>query len=540
MVNLRPYQIEAENAILKEWADHDKTLLVLPTGCGKTIVFADVAKQRTAAGNVLVLAHREELLSQAADKIKKSCGLDCSVEKAEKSCIGSQEKITVGSVQTLGTERRLARFTKDHFKTIIVDEAHHSMADTYKRVLEHFDTAKVLGVTATPDRSDMRNLGEYFETLAYEYTLPEAIREGYLCPIRAKTIPLQLDMSKVKTQAGDYSVSDLGNALEPYLESIADRMAEECVGRHTVVFLPLVAMAQEFKDMLNERGLRACEVNGNSTDREQILADFEAGKYDVICNAMLLTEGWDCPIVDTIVVLRPTKVRSLYSQMVGRGTRLSPGKDHLLLLDFLWMTGKHKLVKPADIVCKKEEIAAKINETIDESGEEFDLMEMEEKVSEDVRKQREEALRKQLEEEQKRAKAKSKLIDPLEFELSIMDEDLTDYVPVWGWEMEAPSARQLETLEKFGLDVEKIDNKGLASKLLDKCISRANAKLATVKQMQQLRKWGFKDVNMWTMTDASKIMAHLAANHWRLPYWINPATYVPDSMKKGESMNAAV
>jgi len=539
VVSLRPYQIEAENAILKEWAEHDKTLLVLPTGCGKTIVFADVAKQRTAAGNVLVLAHREELLTQAADKIKKSCGLDCSVEKAEKSCIGSPEKITVGSVQTLGTERRLARFDKNHFKTIIVDEAHHSMADTYKRVLEHFDSAKVLGVTATPDRSDMRNLGEYFETLAYEYTLPEAIREGYLCPIRAKTIPLKLDMSKVKTQAGDYSASDLGNALEPYLESIADRMAEECRGRHTVVFLPLVAMAQEFKDMLNERGLKACEVNGNSTDREQVLADFEAGKYDVICNAMLLTEGWDCPIVDTIVVLRPTKIRSLYSQMVGRGTRLSPGKDHLLLLDFLWMTGKHKLVKPADIVCKKEEIAAKINETIDESGEEFDLLEMEEKVSEDVRKQREEALRKQLEEEQRRAKAKSKLIDPLEFELSIMDEDLTDYVPVWGWEMEAPSARQLETLEKFGLDVEKIDNKGLASKLLDKCITRANAKLATIKQMQQLKKWGFKDVNLWTMTDASKIMGQLAANHWRLPYWINPATYVPDSMKKGE-MNAAV
>ena len=407
-MELRPYQKDAETAILREWKEHDRTLLVLPTGCGKTIVFADVAKKRAEQGNVLILAHREELLAQAADKIMRSCGMFVSVEKAEKSCLDSVLPITVGSVQTLGTERRLSRFRKDHFRTVIVDEAHHSLADTYKRVLEHFDQAKVLGVTATPDRSDMRTLGSYYESLAYEYTLPEAIRDGYLCPIRAKTIPLALDMSKVKVQAGDYSVSDIGNALEPYLESIADRMAEECKGRHTVVFLPLVSIAQEFRDMLNARGLRACEVNGNSADREQVLTDFQSGRYDVICNAMLLTEGWDCPVVDTIVVLRPTKVRSLYSQMVGRGTRLHPGKDHLLLLDFLWMTGKHKLVKPADIVCKKEEIAKAVNETLDESNEEFDLMELEEKTAEDVRKQREEALRKQLEEEQRRAKARSR------------------------------------------------------------------------------------------------------------------------------------
>lgn len=537
-MELRPYQKEAEAAILNEWKEHDKTLLVLPTGCGKTIVFADVAKKRTESGNVLILAHREELLMQAADKIMRSCGMFCSVEKAEQSCLDSAQLITVGSVQTLGTERRLARFRKDHFKTIIVDEAHHSLADTYKRVLEHFDQAKVLGVTATPDRGDMKCLGEYYESLAYEYTLPEAIKEGYLCPIRAKTIPLGIDVSSVKVQAGDYSVHDIGNALEPYLDSIADRMVEECKGRHTVVFLPLVSIAQEFRDLLNKKGLRACEVNGNSTDREQILADFQNGKYDVICNAMLLTEGWDCPIVDTIVVLRPTKIRSLYSQMVGRGTRLSPGKDHLLLLDFLWMTGKHKLVKPADIVCKKEDIAKAVNQVLDESNEEYDLMALEEKATEDVRRQREEALRKQLEEEQRKAKTRSKLIDPLEFELSIMDEDLTDYVPTFAWEMAEPSQKQLDALEKFGISTETIDNKGLASKLLDKCFTRANMKLATVRQMQQLRRWGFKDVNLWSMADASKIMGILSSNKWRLPYWINPETYIPESLRRNEDATA--
>ena len=523
-MELRPYQKEAEKAIFKEWMEHDKTLLVLPTGCGKTIVFADVARNRAAQGNVLVLAHREELLTQAADKIMRSCGMRCSVEKAERSCLTSDERITVGSVQTLGTEKRLARFGKDHFRTIIVDEAHHSLADTYKRVLEHFDEAKVLGVTATPDRGDMRALGEYYESLAYEYTLPEAIKDGYLCPIRVKTIPLGIDLTGVHMQAGDYSASDLGDVLEPYLEKIAERMTLECKGRHTVVFLPLVSIAQQFRDILNSKGLRACEVNGNSTDREEVLKDFEAGKYDVICNAMLLTEGWDCPIVDTIVVLRPTKIRSLYSQMVGRGTRLAPGKEHLLLLDFLWMTGKHKLVKPADIATKDQSVSAEIKD------DEYDLMD----AIQDVQAQRREALRKQLEEEERKAKARTRLIDPLEFELSIMDEDLTDYVPTFAWEMAPPSDKQISALEKFGIATEKIEFKGLASKLLDKCFTRANAKLATVKQMQMLRKWGFQNVNLWSKDDASAIMGLLSKNNWRLPGWIDPCTYIPKGLKGDE------
>lgn len=530
-MELRPYQKEAEAAIFKEWTEHDKTLLVLPTGCGKTIVFADVARNRAAQGNVLVLAHREELLTQAADKIMRSCGMRCSVEKAEKSCLTSDERITVGSVQTLGTERRLARFEKDYFRTIIVDEAHHSLADTYKRVLEHFDEAKVLGVTATPDRGDMRNLGEYYESLAYEYTLPEAIKDGYLCPIRAKSIPLGIDISSVKTQAGDYSASDLGSALNPYLKTIADRMLTVCKGRHTVVFLPLVSIAQEFKDILNNKGLRACEVNGNSTDREELLRDFEAGKYDVICNAMLLTEGWDCPIVDTIVVLRPTKIRSLYSQMVGRGTRLHPNKEYLLLLDFLWMTGKHRLVKPADIICKKEEIADRLNKEIDSADEAVDLMEEEAAVSKTYSEEMlAEALQK-AQEIEKTARAHSKLIDPLEFELSIMDEDLTDYVPTFGWEMLPPSEKQITALQNFGIATESIEYKGLASKLLDKCFTRMNAKLATVKQMQVLRRWGFQNVNLWSKEDASAIMGLLSQNNWRLPSWINPATYIPKGLK---------
>ena len=307
----------------------------------------------------------------------------------------------------------------------------HILSDSYQRVLQHFPDAKVLGVTATPDRGDMRNLGEYFDSLAYEYTLPKAIKSGYLSPIKALTLPLKIDMSGVGIQAGDFKAGDIGTALDPYLHSIADEMANYCKDRKTVVFLPLVKTSQKFRDILCSKGFQAAEVNGESQDRAEILADFDAGKYNVLCNSMLLTEGWDCPSVDCIVVLRPTKVRSLYSQMVGRGTRLCPGKDHLLLLDFLWMTERHELCHPADLICTDEEVSKQMTANLEEAGCPMDLEEAEKTAAEDVVAQREEALAKQLAEMKRR---KKKLVDPLQFEMSIQAEDLAGYVPAFGWE----------------------------------------------------------------------------------------------------------
>ena len=325
-MDLRPYQEEARTAVEQDWEEgYRRTLLVLPTGCGKTIVFSKIVEDQIRQGRrCLILAHRGELLEQAADKLYKSTGLRSAVEKAGESCLGSWYMAAVGSVQTLMREQRLSRFDPDYFGTIVVDEAHHALSDGYQRVLGYFSTARVLGVTATPDRGDMRNLGQYFDHLAYEYTLPKAIKEGYLSPIKAVTIPLKLDLTGVGVQAGDFKSSDLDTALDPYLYQIAEEMKTYCKDRKTVVFLPLVRTSQKFRDILNAAGFRAAEVNGSSPDRGEILRDFDAGRYNVLCNSMLLTEGWDCPSVDCIVVLRPTKIRSLYSQMVGRGTRLHP------------------------------------------------------------------------------------------------------------------------------------------------------------------------------------------------------------------------
>jgi superfamily II DNA or RNA helicase len=524
---LRPYQQQARDRIHAEWdAGHTRTLLVLPTGTGKTIVFASVAADQVRAGDrVLILAHRGELLEQAADKLQRSTGLVSAVEKAESTCLDSWFRVVVGSVQTLQRTARLERFPQDYFGTIIIDEAHHAITDGYRRILDYFSGAKVLGVTATPDRGDMRNLGEVFDSLAFEYKLTDAIKEGYLCKIMAQTIPLQLDITSVTMSGGDYAVGDLGTALDPYLEQIAAEMARRCKSRKTVVFLPLIKTSQKFRDLLNAHGFRAAEVNGQSDDRRQVLADFDAGKYNVLCNSMLLTEGWDCPSVDCVVVLRPTKVRSLYSQMVGRGTRLSPGKTDLLLLDFLWMTDKHELCRPADLVCEDRTVARQMTETLAESGCPEDIEQAAAQASEDVVAQREEALAKQLEEQRRK---KAKLVDPLQYEMSIQAEDLAGYVPAFGWEAGPPSEQQTAALEKLGILPDAVESAGKAALLLDRLNKRRDEGLTTPKQIRCLEKYGFQHVGTWSFEAARHMIDRIAAQGWRgVPKGVNPRTYTP-------------
>lgn len=526
MFELRPYQAEAKQAILAAWDEgYRKTLLVLPTGCGKTVVFSSVTENQVNKGHrVLIMAHRGELLDQAADKLKEASGLDSVLEKAESTSLGSFLPVTVGSVQSLAQEKRLARFPNNYFQDIIVDEAHHCLSDSYKRVLDHFPDANILGVTATPDRGDMKNLGEFFDSKAYEYSMTEAIREGYLCPIKAQMIPLELDIADVGISSGDFSAGEIGHALEPYLHQIASEMANYCRGRKTVVFLPLIATSQKFCSMLNDAGLRAAEVNGNSDDRSEVLADFESGKYDVLCNSMLLTEGWDCPSVDCIVVLRPTKIRSLYQQMVGRGMRLSPGKTELLLLDFLWMTERHDLCRPSALISKDEAIAKKIDERMVEDADGFDLIEAEEQAERDILAEREAALAKQLAE--MRGK-KRKLVDPLQYALSIAAEDLTNYVPTFAWEMAPPSEKQIAFLERRGIFADSVRNAGLASLLIDRLQRRQQMGLATPKQIRCLERYGFRQVGTWAFEDASSLISRLADNSWRVPYGMTPALYRP-------------
>ena len=488
---LRPYQLEAVRAINDKWSEWNRELLVLPTGCGKTVVFNTVAHQRD--GNTLILAHRDELIEQARDKYFSMYGELPGKIKAEENEI---RQVTVGSVQTM-----CRRDYTGQFQTIIVDEAHHAISPSYQTVLNQFPEAKVLGVTATPDRGDKRSLARYFEGIAYEYGLKTAVAEGYLCPITAKTIPLEIDMNSVTVSIGDFQVDSIAESLEPYLPQIAEAIRIHASARKTVVFCPLISIAQELAGMIP--GAR--EVNGNSADRKEILDWFDkAGPGAVLCNAMLLTEGWDCPSCDCVVVLRPTKIRSLYCQMVGRGTRLFPGKDNLLLLDFLWMCQKHNLCRPASLVSDNEE---DIKSVVKEArNDEIDLF----AAVSDAEEARRNALAKAL---ANQAKKKSKLVNPLELFVILDDVGLADYEPTFKWEEADATEKQVQALQRFGVDAEGI-TKGYACAIMDKLINRANRKMATVKQIRTLKRFGYEPID-WTFEQASKKMSALAAVGWK-------------------------
>ena len=244
-MTLRPYQVEAVNAVESAFQSVKSTLIVLATGCGKTIVFSHLAaREARRGGRVLILAHRGELLEQAIDKLHKATGIRAGLEKADVTSDTFDEPpytVVVGSVQSMCREKRLRRFSPDEFSLIIIDEAHHALTGTYRAILDYFPAAKLLGVTATPDRGDLRSLGEVFETISFQYGLVDAIRDKYLCPIQAQTVPLKIDLSQVVKQGGDYQASSLGSALDPYLHQICHEIKTRCANRKTIVFTPLIA-----------------------------------------------------------------------------------------------------------------------------------------------------------------------------------------------------------------------------------------------------------------------------------------------------------
>lgn len=477
----RPYQKEVLEKIFEEFKKFRKLLVVLPTGGGKTLVFswcADrVAKE---GGKTLILAHREELVEQAIKKLHAATGIVAGKEKAEFHA-SLNDSVVVGSIQSVA--RRLEKWPANHFQLVVADEAHHALAVEWATVLNHF-TAKVLGVTATPDRGDKRNLGQFFESVAAEVSLFDLIHQGYLSRIVIKSIPLQIDLSNVRTVAGDYSDKDLGTALLPYLGQIAQHISDEAAFRRTLAFWPLIATSQAFVEKCRSIGLNAVHIDGKSEDRKEILERYDNGEIDVLSNAMLLLEGYDSPGIDCVAFLRPTQSRALYSQAIGRGTRTAPAKKDLLLLDFLWQHEKHKLIKPAHLVAHRDEEAAAIALLAQEKpNEELDL----EGLANSVREERERKLREELEARRNR---KARTIDAMDLCISLGALEVAEYEPEMKWETEAMTLKQAAQLSNWGINTESVKNKGHASKLLGMIYSRRKLDLASPKQVNLLRKMG--------------------------------------------------
>lgn len=351
---LRKYQQEAVESIEKAFFTSYKVLLILATGTGKTIVFAELARRYVEAGKrVLVLAHRGELIKQAIDKLRDQAGIEPGKEKAD-SYASPSDDIVVASVQTLQRDR-MRRFSTDHFGLIIVDEAHHCVSDSYQNILRYF-RANVLGVTATPDRSDNKELGDYFDKVAYQYSLLDAIKEKYLVNIVGKRIKdFDIDLSELRTRVGDFAIEDLDRIVEDYIAPISESIKRETGHLRTMVFLPSVVSSEMVADVLRASGVQAAALSGADTldRRERVLSDFSHGKVTHLCNCNLFLEGYDEPKIQAIVMARPTLSRIVYSQAVGRGTRLAPGKEELLLVEFTYNYRRHKLVSAYDLFARR-------------------------------------------------------------------------------------------------------------------------------------------------------------------------------------------
>jgi len=515
----RPYQEYAHDSVFKEWKEHRSTLLEMATGTGKTIVFSMILNTLAKQGKRgLVLAHRDELIRQAADKLERSTGLQCAIEKADERGDNSMFPVVVASVQTLMRQKRLNRFNPKEFDVIITDEAHHALANSYRGIFSYFPTAKMLGVTATPDRGDKRNLGEVFESIAFSYGLRQAVSEGFLSRIVAHTVPLKIDMSNVRIKAGDYDENGIGDVLGPYLEKIADEVVARARDRKTLVFLPLRATSRAFCDMLKYRGMDARHVDGESEDRADVLEWLSTPGPKVCCNAMLLSEGFDEPSIDCIVPLRPTKSSSLYRQIVGRGTRLFPGKKDLMLLDFLWQTETHDLCKPGHLIAQRTEQFENMIEVQEKQAAagcyQMDLLDMESIANEEELRKRHEALARSLKEQERK---KSRLVDPVMLGVMIGDDDLIAYEPIMKWEGAPPSPAQLNALARFGIAADAITCKGHASMLMGKMVERSKMHLASIGKLKVLSKYGYQEIGAISDKEANALMDRIKSGNWNGP-----------------------
>ena len=349
----RPYQLEGRDKAFAEFGKGiGSTLIVMPTGTGKTVLAGMCVEKALEVFHkpTLFIAHREILITQA---YKTMCyfDLDTAIEMGESSGLEHIAKFgkpqaVVGSVQTL-QDNRLMRWERDFFGQIIIDECHRALADSYTKILNWFTDYRLLGITATPKRGDERNLGSRFQTKAFEYRLRNAIQDQWLVPIKTRTCATMVNLRGIKLTGGDFSVGELEERLGPELERLARGFAREVESRPAVAFLPDVGSAMAFAQVLTDLGITARYVAGTGgtfgmtkAERKENLEAYNRGEFQVIVCNELLVEGWDCPRVEAVGILRPTLQQYRYTQMVGRGTRPSPdtGKQDCLVIDFDWET----------------------------------------------------------------------------------------------------------------------------------------------------------------------------------------------------------
>ena len=545
-MKLRSYQQEAVDKIGAALASDGSTLIVVPTACGKTVIFSHYIaqqKQRT-----LVLAHREELIFQAANKIKAITGIAPEIEMAEHRAPGSlwvRSPVLVSSVQTQNAGRdskRMELFDPMEFGLIVIDEAHHAPADSYGKIIGYYKeknpAIKILGVTATPDRADEVALGKIFESVAFDYEITDAIRDGWIVPVSQRAVFVEgLDFSQCRTVASDLNGADLAAVMEfeSVLHGVVSPVIELAGERKTLVFAASLVHAERMCDILN-RHRNGCArfVHGGTPkeDRRDMLVAYNRGEFQYLVNVGVATEGFDEPGIEFVVMARPTKSRSLYAQMAGRGFRphesianalgdiedaegrraliLASPKPRLELLDFCGNSGRHRLQTGADILggnYSDEAKARAAKKAADADGLPVDVAEALEESEKEVRL---EAERARLAKLKATAKYKTVSIDPFDAFGIQPTEDR-------GWNEGRPASKwQIDRLLSKGIAEPERMSYTKAKQLLDGLDERRAKGLCTLKQANQLAKKGIDPANV-TFERASQVMDVLAKNGWRLP-----------------------
>lgn len=503
-MQLRPYQAEALEAVREVYRKrHRKALVVMPTGTGKTVLFAEIS--RLAKGPVLVLAHRQELVEQARAKIAQWCDDVVAVEMADRREFtrpnGERPKIAVASVQSL--RRRLHLIPRDAFRLVVVDEAHHATADSYRAILDHF-SGHLLGVTATPDRSDKVALGEVFDCLAFEYDMLAAIHDGWLCPIQSFLVQTQADFSKVRKVAGELSIAEVERILtkDLHLVEIAKPILKERRGRPAIVFAASVAHAHALARVMNEiedsRSFAAA-LDGSSdlNSRAPVLDRFRRGEIQVLVNCSLFTEGFDVPQIALVAIARPVLSRSFYAQMVGRGTRISPGKKDLLVLDFVPGNCRHNLIQAVDLFGRdSEEVEQRARKIAAQSSQDGQPIAIETAL---------ELARQEQEAQEADVSYQLRKRDPF----AAIGIDLREYSRGQNSEPRV-SADQLAYFKKAGLPTEGVAEFSLreAEALREALLERKAVGLCTPKQAKQLVLHGIDPSEMY-YDEASELLKEL-------------------------------
>ncbi|WP_289142986.1 DEAD/DEAH box helicase [uncultured Brevibacillus sp.] len=381
-MSMRWYQEKAVSEVIRLQHEVKRQLIIAATGAGKTIISSEIFRRMNKKS--LFIAHRDELVRQAASKLLQVWPeADVGIIKGQENEV--EKQIISCSVQSL--VNRMEQIT-EKVELIIIDECHHAVSPTYLKVIDHFAEKNpdllIVGVTATPDRTDGKELSTVFDQIVFEINMLDLIKEGYLVNLRGQRIDTGVDLSKIKTTYGDFDEAQLAlnfNTAKTN-ELVVETYLNRCEGKLSVAFCCSVQHAIDLAATFRSFGISAHHVDGTMKDEERrnILSKFAQGEIRVVTNVMVLTEGFDCPEVSCVLMVRPTQSRSLYVQAVGRGMRLFPGKKDCLVIDFAGNSSRHQLVTLLSIIgtateqeaikrekgiTSEEESSGKVNENIE-------------------------------------------------------------------------------------------------------------------------------------------------------------------------------